>query len=218
MIHAIPTGHEAEKLGDKLDELLLIAEMTSVFSVCENITLSKIKHNLRLHKLRLKLGGNYLKRDAHYDHSIVGLPDARQWYQLLSLWWLGSDVSPEKLKYIGQYSLDIARQKIDAMGGLDTEAINVSSVDIQKIKAAYMDAQSRVDQTLSRVMGASGMIDPVKIKKSELGMQFPAPGYYTDNTFYFNPLDNEYNLAQVDWLYLHEAVPGHHYQQSSTEW
>ncbi|HMH20681.1 MAG TPA: DUF885 family protein, partial [Puia sp.] len=38
--------------------------------------------------------------------------------------------------------------------------------------------------------------------------------YYDNNTFYYNLFDKPYNTRQVDWLFIHEAVPGHHYQSS----
>jgi uncharacterized protein (DUF885 family) len=40
------------------------------------------------------------------------------------------------------------------------------------------------------------------------------PGYYDNNTFFYNLFDKPYNTRQVDWLFIHEAVPGHHYQIS----
>jgi uncharacterized protein (DUF885 family) len=43
------------------------------------------------------------------------------------------------------------------------------------------------------------------------------PGYYSDNTFYYNFFDKPYNTRQVAWLYIHEAVPGHHYQENIAE-
>jgi uncharacterized protein (DUF885 family) len=40
------------------------------------------------------------------------------------------------------------------------------------------------------------------------------PGYYNNKAFYYNLFGKPYNKRQVDWLFLHEAVPGHHYKSS----
>ena len=41
-----------------------------------------------------------------------------------------------------------------------------------------------------------------------------APAYYmdSDSTFYYNYFDVPFNKRQISWIYIHEAMPGHHYQ------
>jgi uncharacterized protein (DUF885 family) len=41
------------------------------------------------------------------------------------------------------------------------------------------------------------------------------PGYYARDTFYFNLFDKPYCTRQFGWLFIHEAVPGHHLQIST---
>jgi uncharacterized protein (DUF885 family) len=40
------------------------------------------------------------------------------------------------------------------------------------------------------------------------------PGFYKrgDKTFYFSFFNKQHNSRTMDWMLLHEAVPGHHYQ------
>jgi hypothetical protein len=56
-----------------------------------------------------------------------------------------------------------------------------------------------------------GDVPPVKLARMPADSPVQAPGYYRDGTFYYNMRDGfpERNLT---WLYLHEAIPGHHYQ------
>ena len=44
--------------------------------------------------------------------------------------------------------------------------------------------------------------------------QAQVPAYYaeTRSTFYYNYFDKPFNNRQVAWIYMHEAIPGHHYQ------
>jgi len=57
-------------------------------------------------------------------------------------------------------------------------------------------------------------IPPLTIEKGKDENLVQTPGYYDNNTFYYNLFDKPYNERQVDWLFIHEAVPGHHYQIS----
>ena len=57
-------------------------------------------------------------------------------------------------------------------------------------------------------------IPDLKIERGESKQLAQTPGYYDSNTFYYNLFDKPYNKRQLDWLFIHEAVPGHHYQSS----
>ena len=57
-------------------------------------------------------------------------------------------------------------------------------------------------------------IQPVEILRSDLGPDFLAEAYYTPETgqFFYNLLAGGFDRRSATWLYLHEAIPGHHYQ------
>ena len=57
-------------------------------------------------------------------------------------------------------------------------------------------------------------IADLKIQRGESKQLAQAPGYYDNNVFYYNLYDKPYNKRMVDWLFIHEGVPGHHYQSS----
>jgi uncharacterized protein (DUF885 family) len=40
------------------------------------------------------------------------------------------------------------------------------------------------------------------------------PGYYAQGVFHYNFFNHRFNQRALEWLYIHEAVPGHHYQVS----
>ena len=40
------------------------------------------------------------------------------------------------------------------------------------------------------------------------------PAYYDDGVFYFSFFGNRFPGRSFGWMYLHEAIPGHHYQLS----
>jgi len=50
-------------------------------------------------------------------------------------------------------------------------------------------------------------IEPVKDPDKDT-----PPGYFADGVFYFNFYQNKFRKRNLEWLFIHEAVPGHHYQ------
>jgi uncharacterized protein (DUF885 family) len=38
------------------------------------------------------------------------------------------------------------------------------------------------------------------------------PAFYRNETFFYNFFDKPFNKRQISWIYIHEAMPGHHYQ------
>jgi len=62
-------------------------------------------------------------------------------------------------------------------------------------------------------------VNKAAIENSDRGSSFPVPGYYDppSEIFYFNQFKDYYEGRQADWLLLHEATPGHHYQITSAQ-
>lgn len=54
----------------------------------------------------------------------------------------------------------------------------------------------------------------VDIKPIENSTKDSPPGYYRDDIFYYGFFANRFPLRNLEWLFIHEAVPGHHYQGS----
>jgi uncharacterized protein (DUF885 family) len=52
----------------------------------------------------------------------------------------------------------------------------------------------------------------LKIEKGASVALAQTPGYYNNGTFYYNLTDKPYNTRAYDWLFIHEGIPGHHYQ------
>src|SRR6185437_9216237 len=40
------------------------------------------------------------------------------------------------------------------------------------------------------------------------------PGYWSDGVFYYNFSGGRYDRRAMEWLFLHEAIPGHHYERT----
>ena len=208
------------KQSAKIDQLLMKSKAVNIKNQCEKIILSKIVFDLKVHKLRNDLLGQYHANPSKYSGSINDLPNSKQWYRLLTQRWLGEDVSATELQRIGENEFVLAKKEFDRVKKIISKKdITTASSNSKIIKKAYKQAEKTVMKNLPNLFANEWYFKAVTIEKSTLGNNFPAPGYYNldTETFYFNPLKDNYNLSQVDWLFIHEAVPGHHYQNKISE-
>ena len=60
------------------------------------------------------------------------------------------------------------------------------------------------------------LIPEVKIDRGTNKVLANVPAFYieSEGTFYYNYFGIPFNKRQIKWIYLHEAIPGHHYQMT----
>lgn len=148
-----------------------------------------------------------------------------QWYAYLRMRWLTMATTPESLKSLGEAQLESAlrryRQLQAKMGyaGRDQQfAAHLAGAEFyypagQTPEADYKTRQAIVFARLDQLFPAKGIAPPV-IKGVARGADFPADAYYEpdEKTFYFNQTKPSLDRRNVDYLLLHESMPGHHYQ------
>lgn len=138
---------------------------------------------------------------------LVCLSEGQRWYDLYARFWTGA----------------LSAQHWDPVGFGEAELSRISD-ELTNHKQALESAQRRITeesevskrlQDIDRQVRAKGFlvgeVPPVKLAPMPANSPVQAPGFYREGTFYFNMTDGfpERNLT---WLYLHEAIPGHHYQ------
>jgi len=197
-------------------------------STCQTLQLKQIDFEIQLHqdKLRLieqyqALGGNAVLSDQGLAKSSMG----KAWYTLLSKAWLTTESKPEDLMQMGHAELKRAQQRYrqlqTRMGYAGRDAAFSVYLDSPAFQyegdstpqADYEKRQAIVIQNLLKLF-LPNAIQPPQIKASTLGAALPIDGYYEpdEKTFYFNKAKSHYERRNVDWLLLHESMPGHHYQ------
>jgi len=201
-----------------IKQVLLSSESIETKNFCEMIEYEKIRFDLNLNLSRLELLKHRSTNPKLYTGSIFKLDNAKQWYQLLTLWWLGEDISPVELKSIAEHEFQSAHKQLTLIERSEKDKTIVSE-DSQSIINAYQQAEVTLNKHLYKLFPKQWSFKPVNIERSNLGSSFPVPGFYNleSETFFYNPLGNSYKLSQVDWLFIHEAVPGHHYQNKVAE-
>lgn len=155
------------------------------------------------------------------DAGIYTVPNGKAWYAYFLKNWLSADVTPDEIYKFGLSEVDRVKDHIEAIrkqSGL-TEAefykhLNDRSFfinDPADVMKAFEHTKSVIYSNLNNVFNAH-KIESLKIEQGANQQLAQTPGYYDRNVFYYNQFGKPYNKRQVDWLFIHEAVPGHHYK------
>jgi len=157
------------------------------------------------------------------DKGISTVPNGKRWYEYLLKRWLSADVTPDEIYQFGLVEVKRVEGHITAIqkaSGLSEEAFyrhlndpEFFIADPKAVQDSFEHTKSIIYSNLHKVF-SDHQIPPLKIKKGAAQALAQTPGYYDSNTFYYNLFDKPYDKRQFDWLFIHEGVPGHHYQSS----
>ncbi|MBB6110491.1 protein of unknown function [Mucilaginibacter lappiensis] len=184
-----------------------------------------IDYESELNLERLVLEQDWLKQKPAQIPAggIINIPNGKAWYAYLLKRWVNADVTPDQIYQFGLTEVSRVQKHIEAIRaqtGLSEDAfykhLNDSSFfekDPAKVQQAFEHTKAIVYTNLPKLFNNTN-IRPLKIEKGAAKQLAQTPGYYDNDTFYYNLFDKPYNKRQVDWLFIHEAVPGHHYQSS----
>lgn len=192
---------------------------------CEQLRFDNLQLHLNLLANRTKLLANLQQTAPKPEYSGVmsALPNGKDWYlHWLNSWLLIDGNQPltvshiSQLKSMAEQELNEAFPQYEALlttftqGSLKT----FDKADHLKVERALRQRERIVVSNLQSVFGNLPTIPKVNIAKSNLPESFPAPGIYNDTnqTFYYHFTDQHIQAHSLDWLYLHEAIPGHHMQ------
>lgn len=185
----------------------------------------QIKYETGMNLQRLSLEKQWLanKPNSISTKGIYTLPNGKKWYAYLLKRWLMDAVTPDQIYQFGLQEVKRVKEHIEQIRlktGLSEDNfyrhLNSSEFfinDPAAVQHLFEQAKDTVYRNLDKVFYPHN-IPPLAIKRGKSRMLAQTPGYYDSNTFYYNLFDKPYNIRQIDWLFIHEAVPGHHYQMS----
>ncbi len=185
----------------------------------------QINYETDMNLQRLSLEKEWLaaKPDSISTKGVYTLPNGKKWYTYLLKRWLMDNVTPEQIYQFGLQEVKTVKEHIEQIRiktGLSEDAFYKHLNDPQffisdpaEIQHLFEKTKDTVYHNLYKVFYQQ-KIPPLAIKRGEARMLAQTPGYYDSDTFYYNLFDKPYNTRQVDWLFIHEGVPGHHYQIS----
>jgi uncharacterized protein (DUF885 family) len=154
---------------------------------------------------------------------IYTVPNGKAWYAYLLKRWVNDDVNPDQIYQFGLTEVERVKGHIEAIRkqtGLSEDDfydhLNDPSffiTDSNEVQHSFEHTKHVVYSNLSKLFNVIKIPD-LAIKRGAQKALAQTPGYYDSNTFYYNLFDKPYNKRDFGWLFIHEAVPGHHYQLS----
>ncbi|HTD98012.1 MAG TPA: DUF885 domain-containing protein [Mucilaginibacter sp.] len=184
-----------------------------------------IKYETGLNLERLALETEWIKRPPAKISAdgIITVPDGKAWYAYLLKRWVNDEVTPDQIYQFGLTEVERVKGHIEAVRkqtGLSEDAfyqhLNDPSFfisDPKEVQRSFEHTRDVIYANMPKLFHVVKVPD-LKIEKGAAQALAQTPGYYDNNTFYYNLFDKPYNKRQFDWLFIHESVPGHHYQSS----
>ena len=181
---------------------------------------------IRLNLERLALE-KQLKENSTQDSydGLFHLPNSKQWYAFYIKKWTSTEISPEDVfDYgVGEVNRIVAeyRNIQEKLGYKNKDEafyahLNSPSFLITKepeLLKKFQATRKLAQKNLKEIFETTN-IPSIAIKPILNSTKDSPPGYYTENTFYYNFFGDKFSERNIDWLYIHEAVPGHHYETS----
>lgn len=153
------------------------------------------------------------------------LPNAAEWYRFYVHKWTSTDIDVDELFRFGRSETGRVLSEIRLIQkqlgyeNKDEEFCKHlgSNQFIESDEATLTKNLQQTRSTIYQNLGtlfAETSIPLVDIRPIENSDKDTPPGYYEDDTFFYGFFANHFPLRSMEWLFIHEAVPGHHYQGS----
>lgn len=237
-LRAIPAAPELEKREAFFQKYrrALAAFPTDRLSAAEKTTLAHLRYQIAIHLDRCALEK---KIRAQGPLAIPGdglnkVPHGRELYRLYIRYATGVDISPDEVFDYGMSEIAKIHREMAAIrqrAGFANDSLgwvnylNNSAffiTDRDSVVAGYEKIKERV---LARIGAqyeqAPGAVPDIDFMTWPNAGPYTPPGIYLsrDNNAYgkavfqFNFYGNRHNRRAMDWLFLHEAIPGHHFHR-----
>lgn len=230
---AVPADDQLQKQQAfflQMDSLLKLVDSATA-TPAQRLHLAVIQYEVSFNLRRLQLERSWLNAGRKIPAGgLHDLPDAAGWYSLFIRRFTSTYTSPEDVFAMGKREVARVQKEIRRIRGqlgfhndslfyahLASPAFYLSS------KAAIVSRFQSVDSTVRAHLAA--FVGPCSIP-AVYPMEWPdadahtPPGMYLNHAynaygrdvFLYNFFTGRYNSRVIEWLYMHEAIPGHHLQ------
>ncbi|RKE94807.1 DUF885 domain-containing protein [Ichthyenterobacterium magnum] len=184
----------------------------------------KYETELNLERIKLELDWLKNKEKLNEKKSLYYLPNGKKWYVYYLKKWVDASVNPEEIYQFGLNEIEDVKQKMKTIrnnSGMSDSKFNkylkkplFFLSDSNEIQKRYEQVRHQVDEKAKKYFPYVDDIPELKIEKGINENLAHVPAYYNNNIFYYNHFKDTYDTRQMGWTYIHEGIPGHHYQIS----
>jgi len=186
-------------------------------------------------KLHTFMQQEYLPK-SRSTSGISAVPGGEDYYRFLVRYWTTTDMTPDQIFEVGQQEvtrirseMEKVKQQVGFKGDLKAffQYVNDNPKFTpfkkpQEVLAAYRQIHQRMQPQLNKLFGITPkaqfevrQTEAFRAASASAEYNPPAPDGSRPGIFYVPILDaTKYNAVGMESLFLHEAIPGHHYQIS----
>jgi uncharacterized protein (DUF885 family) len=146
-----------------------------------------------------------------YDE-LSKMPNGPKWYGYLVTKWTGTDLSLEEIMDFGLVEVERISNEIQKLNLPVSKPDLYYTKDTRLIEAKLKKKKAQIDSRVPSLFPDFKNIPTLNIEQGTNARLAQAPGYYSNNTFYYNLFDEPFDLSETDWLLIHEGSPGHHFE------
>lgn len=181
---------------------------------------------LNLERIGLEKKRTELCIDSVSKNGLSTVPNGKEWYAYFLKKWVDIEVSPDEMFNFGLKEIErveLSMKTVQEKSGMDSLAfqkhIKQPSFyynNVEDVQKAFETTKQRVAKNLENYFPFLGRIPDVTIARGTNKKLAQTPAFYKfkENTFYYNYFDIPFSKRQIGWIYIHEAMPGHHYHLS----
>ncbi|GAB5526594.1 MAG: hypothetical protein Roseis2KO_44660 [Roseivirga sp.] len=172
-----------------------------------------LDYEARLNLERLAL----LEKPGEYSkiaqlESIYQLTQGPAWYAWFVKKWTGTTMSPEQVLNFGKKEVERVKHQMSLLDLSSPKPTSDFTHDLDLIISTLNSKKEYIASQLGTLLPEYANLPGLNIQRGTNPAMAQTPGYYNSNTFYFNLFDKPFDLADCDWLLIHEGNPGHHFQ------
>lgn len=197
----------------------------------ELIRLLQLKYecDLNLERITLEKKWNYAGRKVP-EGGLHSMENYKEWYSYLIKFFTSVYITPEKVFEYGQAEVDKIKKEIEntkTQLGFKTDETFYAYLkkdtfyltDKTTILKRYASIDSTVRQNYKTLFPEYNIPEVGCMEWPDAGPNTP-PGIYLNkdnnpygkDVFQYNFYGSKHNARSMEWLYMHEAIPGHHFQ------
>lgn len=179
---------------------------------------------LNLERIVLEEKWKGLALDSISNNGLQKVPHGKAWYAYYLKKWVDIKASPDTTFHFGLSEIERVKSKmkdLQQQSGMDSSSfLEYISQDrffynnVDDIQKAFQTTKDRISKRVGSLFPFADKVKDVNIALGTNKAMAKAPGYYMNGTFYYNFTDSSFNKRNINWLYLHEAIPGHHFQMT----
>lgn len=182
---------------------------------------------LNLARLELETTWNETRPEEVPLGGLSNIPNGKAWYRYFLKKWVDLSVEPDSLyafglqevKQVKTSMLAIAqrngREPADYHHQLSAPGRYFNSA--AEVQESCEKLHQHLLATLPKFFPEIENIPPLKIAAGTDEKLAQVPGFYRNKTFFYNYFDRPFEKRQIGWLYIHEGLPGHHYERNYSQ-